>query len=182
MNIAVYCSARQGLEPDVIDDAARLGRWIGENGHTLVYGGLTLGLMGVVASAVAQAGGQIIGVVPQSRLQYRHPDNNVDIHVATLHERKQIMEENANAFVALDGGFGTLDEVMSALATGAFFNEPKPIFLLNRRGLYEPLKAMLEEMADRHLAHPAIAARLRLCPDIESHTRELAQAAADIEE
>lgn len=174
MNVAVYCSAREGLPPQVVEDARTLGRFLGENGHRLVYGGLALGLMDEVASAAAQAGGTVLGVVPQSRLEHQHPDNTVSIHVTTLHERKQTMEENANAFVALDGGYGTLDEVMSALATGAFFRERKPIFLLDRDGLYQPLLALLDGMVERHLAHPDVRARLTLCPDIRSLLEALA--------
>ena len=95
MNVAVYCSAREGLPAQAVEDARTLGRFLGENGHRLVYGGLALGLMDVVASATAQAGGTVLGVVPQRRRQLPHPDNTVSIHVATLHERKQTMEENA---------------------------------------------------------------------------------------
>jgi len=158
MKIAVYCSARSGLAEEVVSEARTLGQWIGSNGHTLVYGGLSLGLMDVVASATAAAGGKVMGVVPQAR----------NIGVTTLHERKQIMEENADVFVALDGGFGTLDEVMSALATMKFFKESKPIHLLNRHGLYTPLHEMLETMSQRHLASPEVASSLHLHPDIKS--------------
>lgn len=179
MNVAVYCSAREGLPAQAVEDARTLGRFLGENGHRLVYGGLALGLMDVVASATAKAGGTVLGVVPQSRLQHQHPDNTVSIHVATLHERKQTMEENANAFVALDGGYGTLDEVMSALATGAFFRENKPIFLLDRDGLYQPLAALIDGMVERHLAHPAVRERLTLCPDIRSLIAALAAVEPD---
>lgn len=168
MNVAVYCSAREGLPAQVREDARRLGRFLGENGHRLVYGGLAMGLMDEVARAAAQAGGTVLGVVPQSRLDRQHPDNTVSLYVTTLHERKQTMEENANAFVALDGGYGTLDEVMSALASGAFFRERKPIFLLDRDGLYQPLLTLLDGMVERHLAHPEVRERLTLCPDIES--------------
>ncbi len=173
MNIAVYCSARSGLGEDVMADARSLGDWIGSHGHMLVYGGLSMGLMDVVASATAEAGGKVMGVVPQSRAERQHAANTVSIGVTTLHERKQIMEENADAFVALDGGFGTLDEVMSALATMTFFKEPKPIHLLNRNGLYTPLHAMLQEMAERHLASPDVANAIRLHPDITALTNAL---------
>lgn len=168
MNIAVYCSARQNLPEQVRSDARKFGRWIGENGHMLVYGGLAMGLMDEVAAGAAESGGKVMGVVPQSRAERQHQANTVSIGVTTLHERKQIMEENADLFVALDGGFGTLDEVMSALASMTFFNEPKPLHLLDRDGLYAPLRSMLDEMARRGLAHPEVAARLQLHPDIDS--------------
>ena len=111
MNIAVYCSARNGIAPECFDDARRLGRWIGESGHTLVYGGLKRGLMDAVAQATADAGGKVIGVVPQARISGQHEANTVSILVPTLHERKQTMEERSEAFVALDGGYGTVDHL-----------------------------------------------------------------------
>lgn len=168
MNIAVYCSAHEGLPQAVRDDAAALGRWIGNNGHTLVYGGLDNGLMGTVASAAAESDAKIMGVVPQSRLSRRHPANTLDIMVATLHERKQTMEENAHVFVALDGGIGTIDEVMSALASTSFFDTPRPIHLLNRDGLYSPLAQMMAEMQSRGLVRPEVAARLQMHPTVDA--------------
>lgn len=168
MKIAVYCSARTGLPENVIEDARRFGEWIGSNGHTLVYGGLAMGLMDVVASATAAAGGKVMGVVPQARAGRQHQANTVSIGVTTLHERKQTMEENADLFVALDGGFGTVDEVMSALASMTFFGEPKPIHLLNRDGLYTPLREMFNEMSRRRLASPEVGERLQLHEDIDS--------------
>lgn len=85
------------------------------------------------------------------------------------------MEENADAFVALDGGYGTLDEVMSALASMSFFSEPKPLILLNRGGLYDPLMAMFAEMERRGLMYPEVARQITLCPDIDSLIHALEQ-------
>ena len=175
MRIAVYCSARTAIAPEFFEDARTLGWWIGSGGHTLVYGGLQMGLMDAVASATAEAGGRVMGVVPQSRAQRQHPDNSVSIAVSSLHERKQTMEENADAFVALDGGYGTLDEVMSALASMSFFSEPKPLILLNRGGLYDPLMAMFAEMERRGLMYPEVARQITLCPDIDSLIHALEQ-------
>lgn len=175
MNIAVYCSARTELAPECTADARTLGQWIGHNGHTLVYGGLTNGLMGVVAQATANAGGKVTGVVPQSRINRQHEANTVSILVPTLHERKQTMEEHADAFVALDGGIGTLDEMMSALASMMFNNEPRPLLLLNRDGLYNPLIDMIRNMVSRHLVTPEITNRITLCPTIDNLTAKLSE-------
>ncbi len=166
MNIAVYCSARTDIAPECFDDARELGRWIGSNGHTLVYGGLAMGLMDAVASATRRAGGKVVGVVPWHRKEREHQANTTSLYVTTLHERKQMMEEQADAFVALDGGYGTLDEVMSALASMSFFNEPKPLFLLNRQGLYTPLEHMFREMVSRGLMFPQVLERVRFCPGL----------------
>lgn len=168
MKIAVYCSARTGLPDQVIADARELGEEIGRNGDTLVYGGLEMGLMDVTATAVSRAGGKVTGVVPQTRATRQHPANTVSIHVSTLHERKQIMEEKADIFIALDGGYGTLDEIMSALASMSFFNEPKPLLILNRDNLYTPLRDMMREMTARGLMHPEILGRITFHPNIRS--------------
>jgi len=166
MNVAVYCSARTDIAPECFDDARALGKWIGGSGHMLVYGGLAMGLMDAVATATAEAGGKVMGVVPDSRMERQHPANTVSIPVCSLHERKQTMEENADVFVALDGGYGTLDEVMSALASMSFFNEPKPLLMLNRNGLYDPVMQMFEEMVRRGLMKAEIVSRITLCPTL----------------
>lgn len=170
MRIAVYCSARPGIAKEYIEDARNFGTWIGRNGHTLVYGGLRYSMMGVVAQAAADAGAKVIGLVPQSRLDNQHPANTVSIHVETLHERKQMMEENADIFVALEGGIGTLDEVFSALASTNFFKQPKPIHLLDRDGLYAPLRQLIENMKERNLAMPPATDCLHFHPDLPSLT------------
>ena len=168
MKIAIYCSARTGLPENVIDDARLIGREIGSAGHTLVYGGLSLGLMDVVARAVSEAGGRVMGVVPASRQDRQNPVNSVNILVNSLHERKQIMEENADLFIALDGGYGTLDEIMSALASMSFFNDPKPLLVLNRDNLYTPLQIMFDEMVVRGLMFPEVTSRISFHPTAQS--------------
>ena len=91
MRIAVYCSAKAGLPEETRADARRLGRWIGENGHQLVYGGLNQGRMGEVAQAAKDAGAIVMGVVPETRLESVHSANTVNLMCANLHERKQMM-------------------------------------------------------------------------------------------
>lgn len=167
MRIAVYCSARRNIDPAYADDARRLGKWIGENGHTLVYGGLEYGLMDEVANATANAGGKVIGVVPQSRLRDQHPANAVNIAVSTLHERKQTMEENADVFVALEGGLGTIDEIISALVSMTFFRAFQPIIMLNRDGIYNPLKELFDVLEKHKLAGPPATEAVRFVSDAE---------------
>lgn len=173
MRIAVYCSARPDIPEQFHKDARDLGRWIGENGHTLVYGGLANSMMKDVSDAAAQAGAQVIGIVPQSRISAQNPSNTVNIHVETLHERKQIMEENADTFVALEGGIGTLDELFSALASATFFREHRDIHLLNRDGLYEPLRQLLDRMQSVGLVSSTNASMFHFHPDVESLTASL---------
>lgn len=180
MRIAVYCSAKDGLPQEVIDDARTLGQWIGRNGHQLVYGGLSRGLMHEVAHAARQAGAIVMGVVPQNRIDSMHPDNTVNLFCATLHERKQMMEENADVFVALEGGIGTLDEVFSALASSTFFKQPKEIHLLDRDGLYAPLRQLIENMEQKGLATSPATEMLHFYPDVESMTAALGQLSKNI--
>lgn len=168
MRIAVYCSARPDIPRQYHDDARRFGTWIGENGHTLVYGGLSYSMMDDVATATAAAGGKVMGFVPRSRMERQHPDNTVSIHVETLHERKQMMEENADIFVALEGGIGTLDEVFSALASGTFFKEPRPVHMLDRDGLYRPLLELFDNMKRNGLITGSALDCIHFHPDVES--------------
>ncbi|MDY3858559.1 MAG: TIGR00730 family Rossman fold protein [Muribaculaceae bacterium] len=182
MRIAVYCSAKTDLPEQVRNDARRLGEWIGRNGHQLVYGGLSRGLMHEVAQGARDAGAIVMGVVPETRLANIHPANTVNLMCATLHERKQMMEENADVFVALDGGLGTLDEVFAALASMTFFNEPKPIFMLNRDGLFDPIRQLMGKLMTRGLATPPATSRIRMVPDIDALEEALAEAGAQIDE
>lgn len=176
MRIAVYCSARPDIPGQFHDDARMLGQWIGSNGHTLVYGGLSYSMMDDVATATVAAGGKVMGIVPRSRMERQHPDNTVSIHVETLHERKQMMEENADIFVALEGGLGTLDEVFSAVASATFFKESVEIHLLDRDGLYQPLKQLFGNMKEKGLITGRAADCIHFHPDVEAMTAALEQA------
>lgn len=168
MRIAVYCSARPRIPAEYHEDARQFGKWIGENGHTLIYGGLRYSMMDDVAQATADAGGRVIGVVPQTRIADQHPANSVSLLVPDLHERKQMMEENADIFVALEGGIGTLDEVFSALASSTFFKQPKEIHLLDRDGIYAPLRQLMANMERAGLANPPATEMLHFHPDLQS--------------
>lgn len=180
MRIAVYCSARPHIPPCYHDDAVALGKWMGENGHTLVYGGLRYSMMRDVAQAAADAGGKVMGIVPESRIADQHPANTVSLLVPDLHQRKQMMEENADVFVALEGGIGTLDEVFSALASSTFFKQPKEIHLLDRDGLYAPLRQLIENMEQMGLATFPATDMLHFHPDVESMTAALEQLSKNI--
>ncbi len=180
MRIAVYCSARPHIPSCYHDDAVAFGKWMGENGHTLVYGGLRYSMMRDVAQAAADAGGKVMGIVPESRIADQHPANTVSLLVPDLHQRKQMMEENADVFVALEGGIGTLDEVFSALASSTFFKQPKEIHLLDRDGLYAPLQQLIENMEQKGLATTPATEMLRFPPDVESMTAALGQLSKNI--
>jgi len=151
MTIAVYCGSSGGNEPAYQDAARTLGAWIGENGHTLIYGGGQSGLMGLVAQQVYERDGRVIGVLPQNVSFIRsrpQPYCTELITCESMSARKQRMLELADAFFALPGGIGTLDEITEAITLTHIGVFEKPSVLFNVNGYYEPLRAMLKKMRD----------------------------------
>ena len=138
MNIVVYCSSQEGLERKYQQLAHALGQWIGQNGHTLVYGGSNAGLMHVTAAAVHEAGGHVTGVIPE---MFRHridPVCDEVVHTANLGDRKQYMIEHGDAFIVMPGGIGTLDEWMSTLAVMTIGNDDlRPVIVVDLDGMYD---------------------------------------------
>ena len=147
MNIVVYCSSMEGLEEKYQQLATALGSWIGQQGHTLLYGGSNAGLMHVTAAAVHAAGGYIVGVIPE---MFRHridPLCDEVVYTANLGDRKQYMIEHGDVFIILPGGIGTLDEWMSTLAVMTIGNDdPRPIIVANLDGLYDATVRQLADM------------------------------------
>lgn len=153
MRIALYCSASSSLDRKWRDAAVVLGRWIAANRLSLVYGGVDAGLMAIAAKAAA--GTEIIGVVPSARADMASPKNTVVIPSDNLNDRKAIMQDAADIFVVFPGGYGTLDEMMSAFAYINFNNiAGKSIVLYNPDGFYDGLLAQLRAMADTGLMCP----------------------------
>ena len=151
MNIAVYLGASKGNDPAIERAVDALGRWIASRKHTLVYGGTNNGLMGVLSDAVKEEGGSMIGVTVRIPMIEKATRNDLDACFVTddLRERKQIMMARSDAFVAMPGSLGTLDELTDVLAdlkTGVL---AKPCFVMNIGGFYDPLIALLETMIDR---------------------------------
>ncbi|WP_157269975.1 LOG family protein [Azohydromonas aeria] len=148
-SVAVFCGSNFGASPAYAEGAAALGREIAARGLRLVYGGTNKGLMGVVADAVLDAGGSVVGVINQ-RLHARghlHPRLGLHEVVASMGERKRRMAELADAFVALPGGLGTLEELFEAATLTQLGEHAKACGALNLRGYYEPLRALLGHAA-----------------------------------
>lgn len=140
-SVAVYCGSRFGQSPAFADAARSLGRLIGGTGATLVYGGGRVGLMGTVADAVMAAGGQVVGVIPQALMDREVGHAGLtELHVVqTMHERKQLMAERADAFISLPGGIGTLEELYEVWSWQQLGYHDKPVALLNVEGYYDAL-------------------------------------------
>lgn len=154
MNITVYLGACEGNDPALRADVEKFGRWIGESGNTLVYGGSKSGLMGVIAENVINAGGKAIGVEPQffidAVLQY---DCLTELIVTKdMSERKNKMIELGEAFVAFPGGTGTLEEITEIMSKVSLRHLDAPCILYNLNGFYDSMKQLLNVMTEKGLS------------------------------
>lgn len=149
--ICVYCGSRAGSDPRFAAKAAEFGARLAREQLTLVYGGGNVGLMGVMADAALANGGEVIGVIPQQlvRWEVAHQGLTSLEVVASMHERKARMFDLSDAFVALPGGFGTLDEMFEMLTWRQLGFGDKPCALLDVDGFYSPLVGMVDRMVDR---------------------------------
>ena len=144
-SLCIYCGSRPGAEPVFADTARAVGNWIGEHGGQLVYGGGRNGLMGIVADATLAAGGRVIGVIPKALVEKEWAHTGcTELHIVdTMHERKRIMAEHADAFLSLPGGIGTLEEFFEVWTWRQLGYHAKPVGLLNLGGYYTELLAFL---------------------------------------
>lgn len=155
-SIAVFCGSSSGNDAIYGQAAASLGKIMAEKKYQLVYGGASVGLMGIVANAVLQHGGEAIGVIPNDlkRKEIAHPGLTQLIEVSSMHERKQVMSDLSDAVIALPGGFGTLDELFEMLTWSQLGYHQQPIALLNTDGFYEHLEAHIVHMVEKGFLKP----------------------------
>lgn len=156
--LCVYCASRTGQRPSYAACAAAVGEQIGRRGGHLVYGGGHVGLMGVLADAVLDAGGEVTGVITQQlagreMAHLRVTDLRV---VADMPARKKVMYEEADAFLTLPGGIGTMEELFEVLTWGYLGLHPKPMGLLNVEGYYDPLLGFLDHAIAEGLCRPSV--------------------------
>ena len=144
-SVCVYCGSRPGENPAFADAARTVGTWIGQRGGQLVYGGGRSGLMGTVAEATRQAGGRVVGVIPQALVDKELANRLCDeLHIVqTMHERKAMMAERSDTFLALPGGIGTFEELFEVWTWRQVGYHDKPIGLLNVAGYYDALLGFL---------------------------------------
>src|ERR1700761_670916 len=145
-NIAVFCAAAEGARPEYRAVAEELGRALAAHNLGLIYGGAKVGLMGAVADATLAAGGHVIGVIPHVLVDLEVAHEGIsELHVVdTMHTRKALMGEKANAFLVLPGGFGTFEELFEVLAWQTLKLHEKPIILLNVAGFYDTMLQFLD--------------------------------------
>lgn len=146
-SICVYCGSRPGTDPAFAAAATRVGTWIGERGGQLVYGGGNNGLMGVLADAALAAGASVVGIIPRSMVEREWAKRDcTELHVVeNMHERKSLMAERADAFLALPGGIGTFEEFFEAWTWRQLSFHDKPVGLLDSGGYYEGLVRFLRQ-------------------------------------
>jgi len=154
--IGVYCGSSGGRDPVYREAAAEFGRLLVERGYGLVFGGGKVGIMGAVADAVLQAGGEVIGVIPEflATKELIHPDVPDMRCVADMHTRKALMAELSDAFVALPGGLGTLDELFETLTWSQLGLHAKPVGLLNTRGYFDAVVEFVEHAVEAGFCLP----------------------------
>jgi len=148
MKICVFCSANQQIDPDFFALTSELGRWIGQEGHALVYGGVNCGLMECVAKAVHDGGGLTIGVIPQIVEKNGRISQYVDVEMLcdNLSDRKQLMLDQSDVCIALPGGIGTIDEVFTVAASATIGYHTKRVILYNMKGYWDSLVALLDDL------------------------------------
>ncbi|GEL77566.1 TIGR00730 family Rossman fold protein [Tenuibacillus multivorans] len=154
--IAVFCGSRDGYEPNYIEQAKKLGNIIAEEGIELVYGGAVVGLMGAVAEGALENDGKVIGIIPEKLKSIEVMNNQItQLHVVNnMHERKAMMAELSNAFIALPGGAGTMEEWFEAFTWAQIGYHNKPCALLNTNGYYTPLLELFDHMIEHGFADP----------------------------
>ena len=176
MNITVYCASSFGHDPAFAEQARLLGSWIGTHGHTLIYGGTNVGLMGLVAGTAFDAGGDVIGVLPHILADREPPSDRLTrlYRVETMAQRKAKMIELGEVFVALPGGPGTLEELSEIMSLVKLGTPPGYLFLLNVDGFYDELIESFERMLVHGFMTPQMRSYLKVTTSADELTRALA--------
>jgi uncharacterized protein (TIGR00730 family) len=165
--IAVFCGSHAGGDPRYGDVARAFGALLARRGHALVYGGARAGLMGALADAALEGGGRVTGVIPEAlwEREIGHTGLSELLVVASMHERKALMAARSDAFVALPGGAGTLEEFFEAWTWAQLGIHRKPVALLNVAGYYDPLLATLDHMTREGFVRPQQRAMVLVADD-----------------
>ena len=178
-SVCVYCGSRTGVDPAHAALALATGQWIGAHGGQLVYGGGRNGLMGIVADATMRSGGRVVGIIPKSLVQLEVAHQGcTELHVVdTMHERKRLMAEHSDAFLALPGGIGTFEELFEVWTWRQLGYHDKPIGLLNAGGYYDGLIDFLRNCVAQQFMNDGQMKLLRIGSDVAPLLADLVQAA-----
>jgi len=176
-SVCVYCGSKPGASPDFAATAKSVGHWIGSRGGQLVYGGSKNGLMGIVADATLRAGGRVIGVIPRALVEKEWANHDCsELHVVdSMHERKRLMAEHADAFLALPGGIGTFEEFFEVWTWRQLGYHDKPVGLLNMAGYYDGLIGFLQSSVRQDFMGDWQMDLIRIGTDPEALLRALVQ-------
>jgi uncharacterized protein (TIGR00730 family) len=182
-NICVYCGSGPGADPAFVEAATRLGAGMAKEDVGLVYGGGDIGLMGAISHAVAEGGGRIVGIIPDFLMAREHAVKLGEMIVTRdMHERKRLMFENADAFVALPGGVGTLEELVEQLTWAQLGRHKKPILLANINGFWDPLCALLDHMERMQFIRAGLSVNYHVTDRVEDILPMLRRAVAAVPE
>jgi len=183
-SICVYCASGPGNNPAFVEAARSFGRILAESGIRLVYGGGSNGLMGALADAVLDHGGVVTGVIPDFLVNREHMLARVQERIVTrdMHERKQVMFERADAFVALPGGVGTLEELVEQLTWAQLGRHKKPILILNVERFWDPLCALLDHMERLEFIRADLSINLLVAERVEEILPKVLAAARTVSE
>jgi len=183
-NVCVYCGSSPGNDPDFVAAATRFGEILADNSVGLVYGGGTGGLMGALAGAALAHGGEIVGVIPGFLVERERVFRGAGELVQTtdMHERKRIMFERSDAFVALPGGLGTLEELVEQLTWAQLGRHRKPILIANVKGFWSSLLGVFDHMDDAGYVHSVERLNFLVADTVEEILPALQRAAAAVPE
>ncbi len=167
--LCIFCSANQQIDPDFFDYTSQLGRWAAEQGHSIVFGGHDAGLMHSVSMAAKQAGGMVIGVVPRKIEEMGRLSPWLDVHIPTdnLTDRKDLMMAQADVFIVLPGGIGTLDELFTVVAAATLDYHHKPVILYNMKGFWASLIACLDDLQAKGMVRGDWRSRIHVVESLD---------------
>jgi hypothetical protein len=181
--LCVYCGSSGAVEPRFREAASELGSLLGAAGIELVYGGGRVGLMGLLADAALAAGGKVTGIIPRRLLdaEVAHPGLTELVVVDSMHDRKRLMAEKADAFAVLPGGIGTLDELFEMLSWKQLELHDKLILLVDIGGYWAPLRALLDHIVVNGFARPQTRRLLHVVPSVSALMAALSEEPAGLQ-
>jgi uncharacterized protein (TIGR00730 family) len=176
--VCVYCGSGSGTNPQFVEAAKAFGKLLAQSGIGLVYGGGSVGLMGTVATSVLDHGGKVTGIIPEFLTAKENALKRVQELIVTsnMHERKQLMFDRSDAFVAFPGGIGTLEELVEQLTWAQLGRHDKPILMANIDGFWEPLLSLIDHMRATQFIRPGLTVRLLTADTVEDILPKLLQA------